>query len=545
MFNKIMRLFSRVNKSALAYSLFMTMPFTLVISSILFAFGLSLNPLIYPIAVAFGALSVLFNSTLNIQDKKITLVSYFCIWLTFLLMATLPIDWSWDGNTYRKSTILALSNGWSPFFDHHSLYEYHDRWVDHYARGLEILSSTVFCSTGFIESGKVYNLIIVFCCLLFTNDSLCHINFCLSKRKRLFYTITMVMSPVVVGQIFTYQTDFSMYCLLLIMVHEFLIIRDKIEWRQILVLSSCIILLVSIKFNFAFWGGFLLLCVLILYVTRKKYHVAKQLFFIGCVSLVLGVLINYNPYFTNFIDHGTPFYPIFGSEECIPVDQNQMPQNYLSHSNFVNVLISLFSHPQNNAYEATRLMFPFIFSPSDLLMLVDGNARAGGFGVWFSGFIILSILLYLFTDMRKTDRIQSAVVLFLLFTSLFILPVGWNARYVAFFYAFPFIAMLYCEKKSSKPYLRKLLYFVAVTNLVLTVLVVFAFACVYNVRNYKAIDIVKSKESPHLYFDGGTGFKHQINERGISYIEIKDTTNNQNFEKAIDLKIHPKVFLFE
>ena len=123
---------------------------------------------------------------------------------------------------------------------------------------------------------------------------------------------------------------------------------------------------------------------------------------------------------------------------------DQMPVNMRNNPDFVNVFISLFSHGTTTG-DSARFMFPFLFNIEDLKVIANPDPRTCGFGVFFSGLMLLSIVLYAFAKMEKHYRNISLVICTLLFFSLFVLPSGSWSRYTPFFYTFPLILLLFTE----------------------------------------------------------------------------------------------------
>src|SRR5690606_8327887 len=89
-------------------------------------------------------------------------------------------DKSWDGMAYHQIAIIELSEGWNPVYESLPMEEqdskYFDRkiilnrWVNHYGKGLEIFATVMMGVSGSIESGKVFNGLLMaaaFCTALY------------------------------------------------------------------------------------------------------------------------------------------------------------------------------------------------------------------------------------------------------------------------------------------------------------------------------------------------------------------------------------------
>ena len=123
------------------------------------------------------------------------------------------------------------------------------------------------------------------------------------------------------------------------------------------------------------------------------------------VALGLGILAwGYNPYVTNTIHRGQPFYPLLGSREYPslaaqgndPLELHETPPNMMGRPRLVRLAYAIFGRPSfapyNNQREA-EFMWPFAARPSDLDVYRFHDTRVAGFGPWFSGIVVLSLLL--------------------------------------------------------------------------------------------------------------------------------------------------------
>jgi hypothetical protein len=165
-----------------------------------------------------------------------------------------------------------------------------------------------------------------------------------------------------------------------------------------------------------------------------------------------------------------------------------------------------------------------LFFPQDLLYYLGATGRAGGFGIFFSGIMILSLIVWYKADLSNADRKTSSFLLLGLLCSLFILPGSWWARYVPFFFVFPFIALIYSEKVELTLWAsrtRKFVFLLIAINFLLASGLNLSFDLLYKYRIEKSIQQVEKCESPLLFFGDckNVGYRILLKEKGILFEE--------------------------
>lgn len=516
----------------------------LLLTSLLFLLGQSICNLIFPISLLLAVFPIWYLSKIeNSSWWRNCLVLYFII-LVSLVSSSIAYDPTGDGLTYHQDMIYQLKNGWNPVYIHHATGAHPElvTWVSHYAKGIETISATIYAFTNDIESGKAVNFMLVIASFCFINYYFRNAWSELRALKRFYYVFILTLCPVVVAQGLTYYVDWSQYSLLMILVSVLLSADKEIELYQKIAIGMVVILAVCIKFNNAFWICFTVLCYLLYLLFRRKYGMARTIILTLSISLLIGCcVIGYNPYITNFVDHLHPLYPLMG-EDAIRIMPQCMPANMVDNTAIENVFVSFFSHTVHPSLGTTPVKFyyPFTFTKYDLLACGTADLRVSGFGLFFNVVLILSLFFYGFCHLTRKDRLVSLAILFGLFASLFILPFGWWARFVPFFYIFPFVILLYSERCQLSIFmvrLRKVIYAITMMN----ILLVIASALLISYGKHKQIDKVLEKlsDKKELKINTGknVGFKIKLEEAGINYIDTKDTV-------GLSFRcLHPPVFI--
>jgi hypothetical protein len=513
------------NPFAIGIGLLSVPVFSLMITSLLFVCGLSINPFIFPVSIILSCLLMFFVLQKNRKDFCVA-TSYFLFIILFsVTISVIFYDFSSDGHTYHQEAIFLLKTGWNPVYEHHALDAKYGIWISHYAKGLETISATIYSTTNNIEAGKAVNFILVLASafLFFSFLKVCYET--LSLRKKILLSVLFTLCPVVVVQILTYYIDWAAYSLLLILVCSLICSLKGHQKYNFLIIGSVIFLSTTIKFNLFFWILYTTSIYLIYAIFIKQYQFLKKLMITAVVSSIIAVFIaGFNPYITNIKDHKNPFYPLAGEGKV-----NIINCEFKDNSRFTSVFISLFSLPNNHicleVSEETKLTVKHFISQ------VTFDTRAGGFGIFFSLVLVMSIILYIKLALRKNkNRIKYDIFLLMLFISLFVLPFAWWARYFPFIYAFPLIIILYSEIEERNKYVnifRNLMYMLLIINTVIIILCISAHMMRYMIRTYDIIAVLAKSENPVLInFNGeglvNVGFKIKLDENNIKYIESSE-----------------------
>lgn len=528
---------------AIGFGLLSICVIILLLTSFLFLLGCNISNWIFPVSLLLASLPILYLSK---KEKSSwwgnSLLIYFIIFIS-LVLSSIAYDHTYDGLTYDQDMIYQLKNGWNPVYAHHADGAHPElvTWVSHYARGIEVISATIYAFTNDIESGKAVIFMLVIASFCFINHYFRHAWGDLKPPKRFYYVFILTLCPVVVAQGLTYYVDWRQYSLLIILVSVLLLLNKEMKLNSQITICIVLILAVFIKFNSAFWMYFVILCYFLYLLFRKKYAMARTLALISFISLlVVCCVIGYNPYITNFIDHAHPLYPLMG-EEAIHIMPQSMPANMMDNTAIKNIFLSFFAHTHSGLGTApVQLYYPFTFTKYDLIVCGAPDLRVSGFGLFLNVILILSLFLYGFSHLTRKDRFASLAILLGLFGSLFILPSGWWARFVPFFYVFPFVILLYSERyrlSVSLITLRKVIYAIAMIN----ILLVIASALLISYLKHKQINEVLDKlaDKKELKINTGVniGFKIKLEEAGINYIDTKDTV-------GLGFRcLHPPVFI--
>jgi hypothetical protein len=288
-----------------------------------------------------------------------------------LLFSILYYDFTFDGQWYHHPAIYKLESGWNAFFN--PLDEAH-KSILHFPKGTWYFSASVYSALGIFEAGKCLNIIMIAIASLITYATL--IDYKVNRIKSLVLAFLVVLHPVVWSEITTFQNDNNLYLNLIIyIVAMFSWLRnyDKVSLLLGIMASVC---LINTKFTglvflivFAFFG--------LVYFSKYKPKFILNYIAIHVVIIIMGVgIFGFNPYMTNFIHRGHPFYPIMGTAKYPShisdgKDGNEIyetPKNMMGKPTLVRFFYANFSRPSNAPYNNQKnaeLIFPFSSKVSD------------------------------------------------------------------------------------------------------------------------------------------------------------------------------------
>jgi hypothetical protein len=193
---------------------------------------------------------------------------------------------------------------------------------------------------------------------------------------------------------------------------------------------------------------------------QKRGGEAKRLGQSGALITGLIVLLFWNPYISNMLQGHNPAYPALGRDK--PIVKGQGNERFDPQATALEKLfISTFTEPGHAGGDVLNnplpRKWPFtVYHPQ----LSETDTRFAGFGWWWSGILLLSLILWhgLQPDTEEKKRLSRLALLSIAATVL-IHPHAWWARYVPQFWALPlFIAVFsaaygnrYCKWKLTVP----------------------------------------------------------------------------------------------
>lgn len=176
------------------------------------------------------------------------------------------------------------------------------------------------------------------------------------------------------------------------------------------------------------------------------------------IILVFGLLIvGSNSYIKNIAVHQNPLYPLIGKDKMDIMTYLQ-PESFANMSPIEKNFYSLFSHTANIGvfnHGEPVLKIPFTKTGYEISQFGE-DTRIGGFGVYFSGILIISvivILIYMIAGIvRKNydNLVMIGIPFLLIILIMFCLSDGWWARYAPQVWFIPLMAVFLLLKDNKR-----------------------------------------------------------------------------------------------
>jgi hypothetical protein len=383
---------------------------------------------------------------IDIGKKRTAILSliicYGCIFGTALISIYF-VDCSYDGRAYHQESVIAFLNGWNPFYEKAS---------EVYPKFFEMSASIIAKVFGRIEAGKFLNLVFLVAVFFYSIKTLRRYQ----KNSILVLLISLMitLNPVVTIQMFTYYIDGTMGMLMILEIFA-LMEYDEIKRRDCLfIVLATSIFMINLKFT-----GFLSGVPIIVYIVKFFIEHRKKEFGLlmvtGVFALLIGVFfVGYNPYMTNFLNHGHPFWPLKGDGRIHIMLQNT-PVCLLKFNVFEKFVSSIFLQGNTS--------FSLFANP-----YIVFDARISGFGKFFFLFFIIALTIGIF-PFRRLKLSQNFIKVILPILSLsvcsFLIQENWWARYIPYFWYIPCLYLFSVKyNNTTKKCIMVLVFFVFCLN---------------------------------------------------------------------------------
>lgn len=511
--------------------------FILLVTGIFFFLGGSANVFILPLSFLLSSIicSIYYKgffkkgSVINIIIATLLLV---LIYVTSYFLADNFYDISWDGQEYHQEIIIQLSeNEWNPIKEDvpESVDEYMKPWVKHYPKSSEILASSVFEITNFIESGKIFNLLFIFTSFFLILGLILKYS-SISLFIAILLSFSSAFSPVSVYQSLSYYVDGQVASMALILFGLiFLIIKSKNEKHLILWISA-MVLLINLKFTGVAFTGLACICLLGFSLFQENKRFIKKIFLAEIIGVVIAIfLVGFSPYIENTYEKGHPFYPL-GGREARDITSGITPIEIVELKGVRRFVVSYFTLTNDGERIYPRL--PFIPNPNlGQFPRTYGDARVSGEGLFFMEIFIIAALLFfqiLLVDRDKKRNFYLLISLFFLIVGVVVVPDNWWARYVPFLYLIPWTILVFSIwDKKKMCFLSQLLLFVMLLNSC-TEIVKYIKPQIYSTQviNYVIEEANSSSDSVVVFSPSGFFYNNieRFVENGIDYEIVKDET---------------------
>lgn len=312
-------------------------------------------------------------------------------------------DLSWDGQWYHQLAIYHLERDWNPLAEPMRAFTppHTELWIRHYAKMPWYVAAGVFKTLGNMESGKCVNWLILGA--MFAAVLAACLDAGMARVRALALAAVVSLNPVVWSEHVTYLVDGFMVSGLAICAAALFSSFLRPSRLVLFTAFAAIICTVNAKQT-----GLVFLCFLIaaggLYCLSVRRDLWRYTAF-NLAALALSLFVwGYNPYVTNVVHRGHPFYPQLGTEEYPGlagtendgVEKYETPANMKGRSIWIRLGYATFGRPGNAPYndeQDAELIWPFTARLRDMGVYRFHEVRVAGFGPYFSGALLLSFVL--------------------------------------------------------------------------------------------------------------------------------------------------------
>jgi hypothetical protein len=343
-------------------------------------------------------------------------------------------DVSWDGQVYHQPAVLALAEGWNPL-RHGPLsvaLRQDNIWINHYPKAAWIGQAILLEATGSLEATKGLQLLPLAAAALLVFTALRGRG--VGPRTSALVTTLVAGNPVALSQAFTFYNDgmsASLITALLALVWHW---RRRPDPWLLAGVAATLAVIINLKFTglvyaVILWAG------LTLGLRRAPAFRTAALVFVGSIAISTLVL-GFDPYVTNVLRKGHPFYPLMGPG-AVDFISIQLAPGFHALSRPTRLLVSLFARANEHNVAPVIDWLPSL-GAAQLRALAYPDLRIGGFGPLFGLSVVAAGGLAL--GGRRLGVVVPAgawALAALLVGVAFCNPALWWARYVPHLWLLP------------------------------------------------------------------------------------------------------------
>jgi hypothetical protein len=515
----------------------------------------------YPISCLLSIATTIGLSWYFFEDSYLKKILFIAIIAAMILIccgvAIYIYDFSFDGRWYHQMAIFDLANSYNPIYKFVINFDtaidaHYEVGLNCYPKALWIFSAALYKCFDLIEIGKIYNYLLMIADFFLGIAVLRQYKF--SKELSIVISLLAVLNPVVICQMFTFCVDGALYLAILAFI-ELACLRfsQNISYINHKYLNIALILVLALLINIKTTGFVyaMIFCCGLCFINRNSFKVL-------CLGVLLGIFLGINPYLTNTVYHGNPFWPIMSKNsqintlyELLGVHEHPdfLKRNRiitflwgsLATARTVDVFTSDLPQEVKDQIGTPKIKIPLTTNFMELAAYRKEALRIGGFGPWFGAILIFSILsfgYFIISKYRfKTTKINRDFILLLLFLlfSTFINPGPWFARYVGQFYLIPILLAIYYYKNDNFQSASYILLTLLLVNSILVGTSNIYYTGLQNIDLTKKLQMLKeytSSNVPPLMIDFSANYYAfrrsniiKLEKYDIPFIEINATPN--------------------
>lgn len=442
------------------------------------------------------------------------------------------IDYSYDGQSYHGEAIIQIYNGWNPNYNHIPGNDIISLVINHFSKASWVTGGFFYKLTGSFECAKAANIIWMmanFCIAFYLFTKWFNNNY-LSIILSMLLACNPVWLNMYLGNMLDCQVSNTIYIFILLLI---ITIAEK-KFFLIPFLYLVIVYSTNLKFTVVGYNIIFIASVIFFLLIRKIFSDYRPLVIHLCMAIFVAVaIIGYQTYTKNTIEHGHPFYP-FKGENHLNDSVSVLAMDYKKGNSVINFIKSNFAATTyNQAYtQHLKYKIPFKVRRYELERFAFAGVMIGGFGVWFSGVIVISLLMLIwlsFINRGKIFKEYFPVYFFIgvILVSVLVNPYAYIARYVPQYYLIPFAVLLLWWFTYGK---KGIIFYLLIGVIVINSLLISGYTYYNTIVSRKVkrqLTEIKAKNKPVLVnFRAHTSKRALFREYGIPYRKVDSFPNN-------------------
>lgn len=473
-------------------------------------------------------------------------------WVCLLIVISIAIetpfyDISFDGQNYHQEGIIQLKEGWNPHITllNSKVNPFTWMFTQHFAKGSWYIDASIYAITGFIQSAKASNILFIAASFLFVLVTLLKLT-SLNLSIIVLFSFLFSFNPIWANQYLSFYVDGQVSsCILMLICSMCLLYKNYYnKYLLQLIIGSCILILSNLKFTGIIYSALFSASFCGLYILNKRYKEGIQhLIIFGIFGLIAILYVGFGTYVINTVKFGHPFYPIYGSENAFSQYFNvSIPITFIENNSIVSFIYSLFSVAgQIDTQAPAILKLPFSFSIEELKIFVREEPRTSGFGPWFSGSFILTLLALIIHIIFNKVKISKEILIIwaVLLCSVLIIPANWWARYVPQFYFLILSILLWIFVNKKPAQLDTFLKIIILSFCINTIVITGIYSYNNILKTVTINEQINSFKGKTIISDFSIfqATRMRFIEKGIPFEEApKSLFNEKCAESAVDLK---------
>jgi len=450
-----------------------------------------------------------------------------------LVLGGLILDHTWDGLWFHQEAVIQLAAGWNPFttdLDEAQVPNEGARArINGYTKATWLWGASLYRMTHRIEVSKGFSLPLavaagfaVLACLLILTS--------LRPTMATLIAFVAAANPVAVTQVLNSFQD-GVLASLLTICSAVLVLWIRTGSRIALTMAAAAgVGAAAVKLTGPVYVTIIVGSAVLWLVWKGQWRHNLRAFVIAVVAAAVGLtLLSGGTYLTNSLRHGHPLYPVLGPDRVGIVTAP-------SHSRYQALVASIFGRSQalsddRESVERLRswtdLKPPFRVDREEIGAFLSPWVRVGGWGPWFSGVVLLTIVLIGVTVARRPRVAVCALLMILpLVVSVLVNPYCWKARYAPQSWLVPLvIAVVVLARRHSR--LEKVLATALVVAAGINAMMVawgHGPGVVYTSKQLRThlLDLGNRQETLEVDFRPFRANRVRLAELGIDFTEVED-----------------------